>query len=198
MADHSNPTGTEPLQTSCTAPWSKCGGLALIEVTFVLVIVGVLVQSVLKGQEFTQTARVRDMLVQQAAVEQAVFAFQDRYRAMPGDYDRASTTIPCSGGWWNGNGNGRVEVGTHGAIHEDLLAWQHMSDAGFLRDRYVMEDSSMSDPLINWWRPLPWPALSRSIVNEIQSKSHRAVSVAGRCTASSSGHPSRLRAAPAG
>jgi hypothetical protein len=75
-----------------------------------------------------------------------VLAFQDRYRAMPGDYDKASTTIPCSGGCLNGNGNGRVEAGTDGAIHEDILAWQHMSDAGFLRDRYVMDDPSISDP----------------------------------------------------
>jgi hypothetical protein len=41
-----------------------------------------------------------------------------------------------------------VEAGTDGAIHEDILAWQHMSAAGFLRDSYVMEDSSVSEPTI--------------------------------------------------
>ena len=131
---------------TCAAPRSKCGGLTLIEVTIVLVILGVVVQSVLTGQELIRNARVRDVMVQQAAVEQAVLAFQDRYRAMPGDYDKASTTLPCSDGCLNGNGNGRVEAGTDGAIHEDILAWQHMSEAGFLRDRYVMEDPAISEP----------------------------------------------------
>jgi hypothetical protein len=120
--------------------------VTLIEVTIVLVILGVVVQSVLKGQELIQNARVRDIMLQQAAVEQAMLAFQDRYRAWPGDYARASTTIPCSVGCLNGNGNGRVEAGTDSAIHEDILAWQHMSDAGFLRDHYLMEDASVSAP----------------------------------------------------
>ena len=91
-------------------------------------------------------AKNEDKLPKPGAVEQAVLAFQDRYRAMPGDYDKASTTLPCSDGCLNGNGNGRVEAGTDGAIHEDILAWQHMSEAGFLRDRYVMEDPAISEP----------------------------------------------------
>lgn len=134
------------MQTGCAPPWSKCGGLTLVEVTIVLVILGVVVQSVLKGQELIRNTRVRDIMVQQAGVEQAVLAFQDRYRAMPGDYVKADANIACSGGCLNGNGNGRVEAGTDGALHEDILAWQHMSAAGFLRDNYVMEDSSATEP----------------------------------------------------
>jgi type II secretory pathway pseudopilin PulG len=63
--------------------------LTLVEVTIVLVILGVVIQSVLKGQELIRSARVRDIMVQQAGVEQAVLTFQDRYRAMPADYAQA-------------------------------------------------------------------------------------------------------------
>lgn len=77
------------MQTGCAPPRSRCGGLTLVEVTIVLVILGVVIQSVLKGQELIRSARVRDIMVQQAGVEQAVLTFQDRYRAMPADYAQA-------------------------------------------------------------------------------------------------------------
>ncbi len=120
-------------------------GLTLVEAAIVLMIVGFVVQGVVKGQELIQNARVRDVMAQQDAVEQAVLAFQDRFRALPGDYAEASSTIGCeTGACPNGNGNGRVEPGTDGAIHEDILAWQHLSAAGFLRESYQMLDPSVS------------------------------------------------------
>ena len=110
-----------------------------MEVAIVLVIVGFLVQSVAKGQELIQNARVHDIIAQQDAMEQAVLAFQDRFRALPGDYAEASANLGCEPSpCLNGNGNGRVEPGTNGAIHEDILAWQHLTAAGFLRGDYRM------------------------------------------------------------
>ena len=44
----------------------------------------------------------------------------------------------------NGNGNGLVEPGTGGAIHEEILAWQHLSAAGFLRGNYQMPTASIT------------------------------------------------------
>ena len=129
-----------------TAPTTACSGFTLVEVAVVLVILGLLIQSVATGQELIQNARVRDILAQQDAVEQAVLAFQDRFRALPGDYAEASTNIGCApAGCLDGNGNGRVEPGTDGAIHEDILAWQHLSAAGFLRESYQM-DPGVSTP----------------------------------------------------
>ena len=62
-----------------------CSGFTLVEAAITLVIFGILVMSVAKGQELIQSARVKDSLAQQDAVEQAVLAFQDRFRALPGD-----------------------------------------------------------------------------------------------------------------
>jgi len=119
----------------------------LVEVAIVLVIVGLLIEVVMQGQGLIQNARVRDIIAQQAAAEQAVLAFQDRFRFLPGDYPAASTDIACSPGvCLNGNGNGRVEPGTGGAIHEEILAWQHLSAAEFLRGNYQMLNSAVAAP----------------------------------------------------
>jgi hypothetical protein len=122
-------------------------GLTLVETAIVLVIVGLLIQFVVKGQELIQNARVRDIISQQNAAEGAFLAFQDRFRAPPGDYAGASANINCGAtACLNGNGNGRIEPGTGGAIHEEILAWQHLSAAGFLQGNYQMLNAGVAAP----------------------------------------------------
>src|SRR4249919_3563779 len=87
-------------------------GFTLLEIAIVLVIIGLLLGGVLKGQELITSARVRNIVSQQDGVKAAYFGFLDRFRAVPGDYDQAFTNIAnmsaaCTGG--NGNGNGRIE-----------------------------------------------------------------------------------------
>lgn len=131
-------------------PLNSTFGFTLVEVAIVLVVLGLLIMSVAKGQELFQNARVHNILAQQAAVEQAVLAFEDRYRALPGDYAHASMSIWCGpSACLNGNGNGRVEPGTNGAVHEDILAWAHLSGAGFLRESFQMLDAGVSIPAPN-------------------------------------------------
>ena len=119
----------------------------MIETTIVVVITGLLLEFVVKGQELIQNARVRDIVSQQNAAEAAFLAFQDRFRAPPGDYAGASTNINCgASACLNGNGNGRIEPGTGGAIHEEILAWQHLSAAGFLAGDYQMLNAAVTVP----------------------------------------------------
>jgi len=119
----------------------------MIETTIVVVITGLLLEFVVKGQELIQNARVRDIVSQQNAAEAAFLAFQDRFRAPPGDYAGASANINCgASACLNGNGNGRVEAGTAGAIHEEILAWQHLSAAGFLAGDYRMLNAAVTAP----------------------------------------------------
>jgi type II secretory pathway pseudopilin PulG len=108
-------------------------GFTLVETAVMVVIVGLLLQIVITGQQLIHNARVRDIISQQTAVETAVMAFQDRYHALPGDYALASSNIACDPSpCLNGNGNGHVEAGTGGAIHEEILAWQHLYAGGYL------------------------------------------------------------------
>ena len=126
----------------------KQTGFTLIEIAIVLVIIGLLLGGVLKGQELITSARVRNLISQQDGVKAAFFGFQDRFRAFPGDYTGATANIPaistaaCNGG--NGDGDGRIESGD-----EARLAWEHMSKAGFIAGSYICAaaDSATTTPV---------------------------------------------------
>ncbi|HWH47473.1 MAG TPA: prepilin-type N-terminal cleavage/methylation domain-containing protein [Burkholderiales bacterium] len=118
---------------------TTCAGFTLIEIAIVLVIVGLLLGGILKVQELITGARVRNLISQQDGTKAAFFGFQDRFRALPGDFAQASTTIDCIPVCSNGNGNGQVTAsGTAGAtIDEFIAAWEHLSKAGFINGSYT-------------------------------------------------------------
>jgi prepilin-type N-terminal cleavage/methylation domain-containing protein len=112
-------------------------GFTLIEIAIVLVIIGLLLGGVLKGQELITGARVRNFIQQQDGVKAAYFGFLDRYRALPGDYSNAAATIAgvaggCGAGG-NGDGNGQITT----AGNENILVWEHLSKAGFINGSYT-------------------------------------------------------------
>ena len=109
-------------------------GFTLIEIAIVLVIIGLLLGGVLKGQELITAARVRNMISTQDGVKAAYFGFLDRYRALPGDYTaaNANANIPgCVSSCFGGDANGQI-LGAE-AIH----AWEHLSRAGFVTGSYI-------------------------------------------------------------
>jgi prepilin-type N-terminal cleavage/methylation domain-containing protein len=121
----------------------KHNGFTLIEIAIVLVIIGLLLGGVLKGQELIQGARVRNLISQQDGIKAAYFGFLDRYRALPGDYSgaQANANIPNMGGdTMGGNGDGFI-VNTATA-NEQTLAWMHLSHAGFLTGNYTMASAT--------------------------------------------------------
>jgi len=153
----------------------KHAGFTLIEVAVVIVIVGLLMGWVMKGQELITSARVRHLVTQQDGIRAAYLGFLDRYRALPGDYSQAATNIAgitgCGG---NGDGNGRIEDAA--AIPprtEYILAWEHLSKSGFINGSYTCDatESVATTPInpfgvflnLAWdakYAPLGPPALS--------------------------------------
>lgn len=71
----------------------KQRGFTLIEIAIVLVIIGLLVGGVLKGQELIRSAQVRKAISNMDELKTAVFGFQDRFRALPGDMSNAATLV---------------------------------------------------------------------------------------------------------
>jgi len=131
-------------------------GFTLIEIAIVLVIIGLLLGGVLKGQELITSARVRNLISAQDGVKAAFFGFQDRFRAFPGDYSQATQNIanvlptsPCGGG--NGNGNGVIDA----AGTESILAWEHLSKSGFITGSFTCAvvqslDTTPTNPYNVW------------------------------------------------
>ncbi len=112
----------------------KQSGFTLVEIAIVLVIVGLILGGVLKGQEMISNAKVRNVVDQTTAIQTAVYAFQDRYRSLPGDYAQASTNIPgVTGGANGGNGNGNGLVNTN---DDRGLIWLHLSSAGYITGNF--------------------------------------------------------------
>src|SRR4030066_1446862 len=87
-------------------------GFTLIEIAIVLVIIGLLLGGILKGQELITQGRIRNVANDFQSVTAAINLYQDRYRALPGDdigaNARWSTTT-------SGNGNGEI-AGNYNSI----------------------------------------------------------------------------------
>ena len=113
---------------------SKQAGFTLIELAIVLVIIGLLLGGVLKGQEMIENAKISNLRDDFDGVSAAIYAYQDRYRAMPGDDDKANNG---SRGWTNavaGNGNGVLNNNNafNAGGNESQHLWQHLRYAGLI------------------------------------------------------------------
>ncbi len=99
-------------------------GVTLVEIAIVLVIIGLLLGGILKGQELINNAKVRSIADRQNSLKAAWFAFLDRFQALPGDFVYAAQYIPGAG---DGQGDGNIDE------QESAMVFQHLTGAGYLR-----------------------------------------------------------------
>lgn len=108
-------------------------GFTLVELAIVLVIIGLILGAVLKGQEMITNAKVKNVANDLRGVGAAFYAYQDRYHAIPGD--DAAASLHVTGGV-NGGGNGVISglfnaTSALAAGTESQNFWQHTRLAGF-------------------------------------------------------------------
>ena len=118
-------------------------GFTLLEIAIVVLIIGFLLAGVLKGQEMITSAKVKRLAGQSEEIRAAYLGFQDRYKALPGDYAEANVALDCGGGTClYGDGDSRIRANAtplNGSqVHEDILVWTHLSSSGFLKGEYRM------------------------------------------------------------
>ena len=91
---------------------TKQGGFTLVEIAIVLVIIGLLLGGILKGQELINNAKVRSVADRQNSLKAAWFGFIDRYNFIPGDSRRAVQLVPGAEGRDDDQaGDGRLTFG---------------------------------------------------------------------------------------
>lgn len=108
----------------------KQSGFTLVEIAIVLVIIGLLLGGILKGQELINSARVRNMADQNSGIQAAYFGFIDRYRQVPGDWAAAAAAqaIGDATVTLGGNGNGRID----NTLAEAAGVFSQLSKSNFL------------------------------------------------------------------
>lgn len=120
---------------------AKQKGFTLVEIAIVLVIVGLLIGGVLKGQEMITNAKLKRIESDNAGIAAAMFSYQDRYLQLPGDDDGAdqrfslytdgiNDPLPAD---INGDSDGSI-TGTWvaGANEETANFWKHLRAAGLI------------------------------------------------------------------
>lgn len=106
-------------------------GFTLVEIAIVLVIIGLLLGGVLKGQELVNSAKVKNFVGDFKAIPLFIYGYQDKYKALPGD-DRQAATHLGSGATLAPTsttlGNGRIEGNYNSETNTDesLAFWQHV------------------------------------------------------------------------
>ena len=123
--------------------FSKQKGFTLVEIAIVLVIVGLLIGGVLKGQEMITNAKLKRIESDNAGIAAAMFSYQDRYLQLPGDDSGAEDrfTVYAAGDPVNGDGTGTVDgvwnVASTGditlaATAETNMFFAHLRAAGLI------------------------------------------------------------------
>ncbi len=126
---------------------------SLVELSIVLVILGLLTGGILTGQSLIRAAELRSVTTDFQKYQTAVMTFKEKYFALPGDITNATdfwgaahtnpatcaTTASTGTETCNGDGDGQPKTynlsGTGSA--ENFRFWQHLSNAGLIEGSYT-------------------------------------------------------------
>lgn len=123
-------------------------GFTLIEIAIVLVIIGLLLGGILKGQELINSARVKNLATDFRNIPMFIYGYQDKFKALPGDDSAAAAHVgttsitPASG---DGNGIIGGSWFSRNPADESVLFWQHVRLAGLAPGATTMPNPVTDD-----------------------------------------------------
>jgi prepilin-type N-terminal cleavage/methylation domain-containing protein len=106
-------------------------GFTLVELSIVMVIIGLIVAGITSINAFRARAKLRSLIVELETYRGAFEEFKDRYQAVPGDMINATD-------YWSGATNGNGD-GLMGGNAEIVGAWNHIgaTGSGILKESYT-------------------------------------------------------------
>jgi enoyl-CoA hydratase len=139
----------------------KMNGFTLVELAITMVIIGLLIGGVLKGQQLIANARVTALTAQVQSYRAAHTTFRDVHQAIPGDMPNATTKLAdctAANNCYNGNGDTMIGAITVNYSHdnqgasialpavETTMYWKHLLDA-----KLITGVNGSADPLVPAW-----------------------------------------------
>jgi prepilin-type N-terminal cleavage/methylation domain-containing protein len=134
-------------------------GFTLIELSIVLVIIGLLVGGVLVGQDMIRNSEVTSVMSDIQKYTATIGTFKEKYQVLPGDMPNATsywgannnTGFGCTSMYTattsatstcNGDGNGRIDATPLSHFPaESITLWKHLQNAGMLEGKFSGQDN---------------------------------------------------------
>lgn len=134
-------------------------GFSLVELSIVLVIIGLLTGGIVAGQALIRGAEIRSVTTEFTRYQTAVNSFKETYKQRPGDLTTATSywgdnaslcadaTIPNGNpGTCNGNGNGRLDDASGpNTTGERFQLWNQLALAGMIEGSYTGSVGAVSE-----------------------------------------------------
>lgn len=132
----------------------KRKGFSLVELSIVLVILGLLTGGILAGQSLIRAAELRSVTSDMQRYFTAYMTFMDKYMGLPGDFNKATSFWQSAGGTGgdvacinaqtsgsaatcNGTGDGQISDTSGYTYSERFMAWKHLANAGLIEGSYT-------------------------------------------------------------
>lgn len=131
----------------------KQSGFTLVEIAIVLVIIGLMLGGVLKGQEMINSAKVKNLVNDFRSTSTLVYGYQDRFKSFPGDqgtdqlaaaFGTGKASVCTAGSAGCATGNGRIDGGWNDPDEksESYVFWQHVRLANLATGTTVLGDAN--------------------------------------------------------
>lgn len=117
----------------------KKSAFSLIELSIVLIIIGLLIAGVTGGASLIKSSELRSVMTEARSWAIAVNSFYNQFDALPGDY---STALVASTA---GDADETIEYYNGSSIEEGRNAWVHLKHAGILDSTVLSGATSAAD-----------------------------------------------------